>query len=148
MTENQVHLDDYLTDSHRVEYKDKAVRIDMADSNWSNAQFVRLVAIRKRFTKVDFSNSTFDSCYLTNCSFDSCNFTGVKFSSTNLHGAKFTGCNFDYATFERTIIDDVILTDNCPPYENQKMRFARTLRTNYQQIGDAAAATLLHGTFI
>jgi uncharacterized protein YjbI with pentapeptide repeats len=140
MTENRVHLDDYLTDSHRVEYKDKAVRIDVADSNWSNLQLVRLVAIRKRFKKVDFSNSTFDACYLPSCSFDSCNFTGVKFSSTNLHGAKFTGCNFDYATFARTIIDDVILTDNCPTYENQKMRFARSLRTNYQQIGDAAAA--------
>lgn len=129
-----------LTDSHRVEHKDKAVPQDVANSDWSNLQLIRLVAIRRRFTSVSFANTTFDSCYLRDCQFDSCNFTGAKFSSTNLHGAKFTGCTFDYATFERTIIDDDILTDNCPAYENQKMRFARTLRTNYQQIGDAAAA--------
>ncbi|WP_315716653.1 MULTISPECIES: pentapeptide repeat-containing protein [unclassified Bradyrhizobium] len=140
MTGNRDRLEEYLTNSHRVEYKDKAVRINVEDSDWSNLQLVRLVAIRKRFKKVDFSNSTFDSCYLPSCSFDSCNFTGVKFASTNLHGATFTGCIFDYATFERTIIDDAILTDNCPSYENQKMRFARSLRTNYQQLGDAAAA--------
>jgi hypothetical protein len=101
---------------------------------------VRLVAIGKRFTEVNFANSTFDACYLRNCQFDSCDFTGVRFSSTNLYGATFTGCIFDYATFEWTIIDDAVLADNCPAYENQKMRFARSLRTNYQQIGDAAAA--------
>lgn len=130
----------HLTDSHRVEYTDKAVRENVANSDWSNLQLARLVAIGKRFTKVDFSNSTFDACYLRNCRFDSCNFTGARFSSTNLHGANFVGCIFDYATFERTIVDDAILTDNCPSHENQKMRFARNLRTNYQQIGDAAAA--------
>ena len=129
-----------LTDSHRVEHKDKAVPKDVANSDWSNLQLIRLVGIGRRFTKVSFANTTFDSCYLRDCQFDSCNFTGSKFTSTNLHGARFTGCVFDYATFERTIIDDAILTDNCPAYENQKMRFARSLRTNYQQIGDAAAA--------
>lgn len=129
-----------LTDSHRIEHKDKAVPKDVENSDWSNLQLVRLVAIGKRFKKVSFANTTFDSCYLRDCQFDSCNFTGAKFTSTNLHGAKFTGCIFDYAAFERTIIDDAILTDNCPAYENQKMRFARSLRTNYQQIGDAAAA--------
>jgi uncharacterized protein YjbI with pentapeptide repeats len=134
------NISQLLTDSHRVEHKDKAVPQDVANSDWSNLQLIRLVAIKRRFTKVSFANTTFDSCYLRDCQFDSCNFTGTKFSSTNLHGAKFTGCTFDYATFERTIIDDAILTDNCPAYENQKMRFARSLRTNYQQIGDAAAA--------
>ena len=129
-----------LIDSHRVEHKDKAVSKDVANSDWSNLQLIRLVAIKRRFIKAKFANTTFDSCYLRDCQFDSCDFTGAKFSSTNLHGAKFTGCTFDYATFERTIIDDAILTDNCPAYENLKMRFARSLRTNYQQIGDAAAA--------
>ena len=137
---NSEDLSTVLVDSHRVEYKDKAVPEDIENSNWSNHQLVRLVAIGKRFTKVDFSNTTFKSCYLRNCEFDSCNFTGSRISSTNLHGAKFVGCKFDYATFERTFIDDSILTDNCPAFENQKMKFARSLRTNYQEIGDAAAA--------
>lgn len=139
---NEVNNDpaNLLVDSKRIEHKDKAVPADVNGANWSNLQFVRLVAIGKRFTKVKFANTTFDSCYLRDCLFDTCDFTGVRFSGTNLHGAKFTGCVFDYATFERTIIDDSILTDNCPPYENQKMRFARSLRTNYQQLGDAKAA--------
>ena len=140
MSNGGADLTKLLTDSNRVEYKDKAVRADVSGGDWSNLQLVRLVAIGKRFTKITFANSTFDNCYLRNCQFDSCNFTGTRFSSTNLHGAKFTGCHFDYATFERTIIDDAVLTDNCPAHENQKMRFARSLRTNYQQIGDAAAA--------
>jgi hypothetical protein len=140
MPERAADLSERLAESHRIEYKDKAVRCDIEEENWSNIQFVRLVAINKRFTKVDFANSTFDSCYLRNCQFDTCNFAGVRFSSTNLHGATFTGCMFEYATFERTLIDDAILKDNCPVHENQKMRFARSLRTNYQQLGDADAA--------
>ena len=133
-------LSQHLTDSRRIEFKDKAVRANVENGDWSNLQLTRLVAIERRFTKVKFANTTFDACYLRNCQFDRCNFTGVRFTSTNLHGAKFTGCIFDYATFERTIIDDHVLTDNCPAHENQKMRFARSLRTNYQQIGDATAA--------
>lgn len=137
---NRVDISEHLTDSHRIEHKDKAVRRDVANSDWSNTQLTRLVAIEKCFTKVRFSNATFDACYLRNCRFDSCDFTGARFTSTNLHGAKFTGCVFDYATFERTIIDNAVLTDNCPAHENQKMWFARSLRINYQQIGDVAAA--------
>ena len=126
-----------LRDSGREEIKDKAVPEDIGSSDWSNTQFVRLVAIGKRFTKVNFSSSTFDSCYLRNCQFDRCNFTGAHFVSTNMHGAKFRGCVFDYALFERTVIDDDVLTDNCPSHENLKMRFARSLRMNYQQMGNA-----------
>lgn len=137
---NPVDLSQYLTDSHRVEHKDLAVRSNVASSNWSNLQLIRIVAIRKQFKEVDFRYTTFDSCYLRDCQFDSCNFTGAKFSGTNLHGATFIGCIFDYATFERTLIDDSVLTDNCPAHENLKMRFARSLRTNYQQIGDSSAA--------
>src|SRR4051812_48697503 len=123
MIDGKDDLTGYLTESGRVEYKDKAVKCDVSASDWSNGQLVRLVAVRKRFKKVNFSNSTFDACYLRNCHFDSCDFTGARFSSSNLHGATFTSCIFDYATFERTIIDDAVLTDNCPDRENQKMRF-------------------------
>lgn len=140
MSKTDSDLSQHLTDSHRIEYKDKAIRANLADGDWSNLQLVRLVAINKRFTKVSFANATFDACYLRNCQFDSCDFTGTKFCSTNLHGAKFSGCIFDYATFERTTIDDQVLTDNCPAHENKKMRFARSLRTNYQQLGDTTAA--------
>jgi hypothetical protein len=58
---------------------------------------------------------------------------------TQLPGTKFSGCKFDYATFDKTLIDPHILDTECPAYENLKSRFARTLRTNFQQLGDAAA---------
>jgi hypothetical protein len=57
-----------------------------------------------------------------------------------LHGSKFSGCKFEYAIFERTDLEADILDTECPGYENQKARFARTLRTNFQQIGNAAGA--------
>jgi len=44
-----------------------------------------------------------------------------------------------YATFEKTFIDSSVLETECPGYENLKSRFARTLRTNFQQLGDAVS---------
>jgi hypothetical protein len=54
-----------------------------------------------------------------------------------LEGSAFSGCKFDYATFEKTGVDNDILSQACPGHENLKMRFARSLRMNYQQLGDA-----------
>lgn len=56
-----------------------------------------------------------------------------------MYQTSFAGCKFDYAIFERTIIDDDILDSEAPLEENLRMRFARSLRMNYQQIGDAKA---------
>lgn len=133
-------LSRWLTDSHRVEYKDQAIREDVNDSDWSNLQLTRAVAMKKRFKGVKFSNTTFDNCYFRDSYFENCDFTGAKFLSTNLHGSKFRNCKFDYATFERTLIDRSVLADNSPLHENLRMRFARSLRMNYQQIGDAPSA--------
>ncbi|HLO85491.1 MAG TPA: pentapeptide repeat-containing protein [Nostocaceae cyanobacterium] len=129
-----------LSESNRVHQVDKKFDDDVSDAKFVNHFFVRLVAKEKRFTKVDFKYSIFDTCYLRGCMFDSCNFTGCRFVGTNLHGAKFSGCKFDYSTFERTIVDDEVLDTECPGSENLKMKFARTLRMNYQQLGDAKSA--------
>lgn len=99
--------------------------------------FIRLIAKGKRFTKIDFKYSIFDTCYLRNCIFDSCDFTGCHFIGVNFYGASFTGCVFNYATFEKTIIDSEILNVGCPGWENLKLKFARTLRMNFQQLGDS-----------
>jgi len=113
---------------------------DIGESKYTNHVFTRLVAKDRRFTKVNFRYSFFESSYLRDCHFDSCDFTGCRFTNTNLSGSKFSGCKFEYATFEKTLIDPIILDTECPGFENLKLRFARTLRTNFQQIGDAAAA--------
>lgn len=129
-----------LTESKRKTETDKAFSQDQADQTYANHQFVRLVAISKTFKNVNFKNSTFDACYLRDSIFDSCDFTGCRFVGTNLHGSKFSGCTFDYAIFERTHVEPDLLDTECPSRENLKARFARTLRTNFQQLGYADAA--------
>ncbi len=126
-----------LSDSNRIHEVDKKFTADVSDGQFVNRLFVRLVAKGRRFTKVDFKYSIFDTCYLRNCTFDSCDFTGCRFLGTNMHGTAFVGCKFDYASFERTLIDNDVLDTGCPSPENLKLRFARSLRMNYQQLGDA-----------
>ena len=109
-------------------------------SKYAQTIFIRLNARKKlRFEKVSFKQCVFDGCYVNNCSFDSCDFTGCRFIGSNFHQSSFVECKFDYATFERTQIDDDILISEAPREENLRMRFARSLRMNYSQIGDAKA---------
>lgn len=129
-----------LNNSERTTEADKKFDADEANSRFANRLFLRLVAKDRSFSKVDFKYTIFESCYLRGCKFDSCDFTGCRFVGTNLHGSKFSGCKFDYAVFERTPVDPDIIDTECPGPENLKQRFARTLRMNYQQLGDAASA--------
>ena len=129
-----------LIDNNKIIHTDKKFDSDVSNERYSNHLFVRLVATKKRFINVDFKYSFFEACYLRDCQFDSCDFTGRRFIGTGLHGSSFSGCKFDYASFERTIIDNDILDSGCPGHENLKMRFARGLRMNYQQLGDAVSA--------
>lgn len=129
-----------IVSSNRKHHVDVTFNSDVINVACSNQLFVRLVAKGKRFENVDFKYTIFDTCYLRNCVFDSCDFTGCRFIGVNLAGVSFTGCKFDYATFERTIIANDILDSCCPGWENVKLKFARTLRVNFQQIGDSKSA--------
>ncbi|MBD2312971.1 pentapeptide repeat-containing protein [Desertifilum sp. FACHB-1129] len=129
-----------LSESNRVHQVDKKFDTDVSNEEFKNQLFIRLIALKKQFTKIDFSYSIFDTCYLRNCQFDTCDFTGCRFVGTNLSGAKFTNCEFMYATFEKTFIDKYILDQECPEEENLKLKFARSLRMNYQSLGDAESA--------
>jgi hypothetical protein len=129
-----------LRDSDRVRQEDKWFDADSNDESFDNRLFIRVAAKEKRFTKVSFKYTIFDSCYFRKCEFRSCDFTGCRFVATNFYGAKFSDCVFDYATFEKTSIADDILDNNCPGSENIKAKFAQTLRTNYQQLGEAKSA--------
>jgi hypothetical protein len=129
-----------FVDSNRIVQTDKKIDDDIANGQFVNQLFLRLVAKKRRFTNVNFQYTIFDNCYLRDCAFDSCNFTGARFSGTNMHGSSFSGCTFNYCTFDKTIIDNDILDSSCPAYENLKLKFARSLRTNYQQLGDAKSA--------
>ena len=107
--------------------------------NFAYTVFIRLNAKEITFKNVNFMHCIFDNCYLIHCVFDSCNFTGCKFLGSNFHQTAFRGCKFEFATFERSQLDNDILMSEAPRKENLRMRFARSLRMNYQQIGDAKA---------
>ena len=124
----------------RKRSEDERFDADEANTRYANYIFVRLVAKNKTLRQVDFRYCIFDSCYLRDCTFIACDFTGSRFLSSNLRGSTFSGCDFAYATFEKTIISDDIPERECPPRENQKANFARSLRVNYQQLGEAKSA--------
>ena len=123
----------------RTTWIDQAVSCDLTGVALRNHQFVRLVASKKRFTECDCCYSEFDSAYLRNCTFDSCKFIGCKFTKSNLRGSTFVGCVFDYVDFSQTQVESEILDSNCPGQENLQQKFARTLRVNFQQIGETIA---------
>ena len=128
-----------LKKGNREVVTDYYVANDVNGGRFPYRVFIRLNAKKVRFTKVSFQHCIFEGCYFNRCVFDSCDFTGCRFIGSNLHLSVFSGCKFDYSTFERSHVEDDILLSEAPREENLRMRFARSLRTNYQQIGDAKA---------
>lgn len=114
-------------------------KVENEPGDYAFKVYVRLNAKKQTFQKVSFQHCVFDACYFYNCFFDSCDFTGCRFIGCNLHQSAFSGCKFEYTNFERCQIDDDILGREAPREENLRMRFARSLRMNFQQIGDAKA---------
>lgn len=129
-----------LEDSGREKLTDKKIVDHLTSERFINKLFERLVAKGVRFKNIDFRYCIFDAAYLRNCNFEDCDFTGCRFINSSLIGSSFNGCKFDYATFEKTQIDNDILEVGCPGPENLKLKFARSLRLNYQQNGDAKSA--------
>ncbi len=126
--------------THTVKCEDHRFDANEANSSFTHHVFIRLSAKQKTFASVDFKYCIFDGCYLRGCRFIECDFTGCRFLSTNFHGSTFISCQFAYATFEKTMIADDILESQAPDFENQKERFARSLRINYQQLGESVSA--------
>ncbi len=116
-----------------------AKNIEDDPSNYNFKVFVRLNAKKTTFKNVSFKHCIFDGCYLNNCVFDTCDFTGCRFVGSNFHQTAFRGCDFRFASFDNSQIDDDILISEAPREENLKMHFARSLRMNYQRLGDAKA---------
>jgi len=122
-----------------VRCEDRRFNENESNHSYQHHLFIRLVAKDRSFTKVDFRYCIFDGCYLRSCKFLNCDFTGTRFLATNFHGSQFNGCQFEYTTFEKTQIAPDILETQAPTLENLKAKFARSLRVNYQQLGDAEA---------
>ncbi|MFG0149359.1 pentapeptide repeat-containing protein, partial [Legionella pneumophila] len=122
--------------------EDKFIANDISGEILDKRTFKKVSAKERTFTKVSFKYCIFDNVYFRKCKFDSCDFTGCKFINSNLNGSSFPGCNFQYCIFEKTLVDNDILYKSAPREENLKRDFARTLRTNYQQIGDSKSVNL------
>ncbi|HHB75668.1 MAG TPA: hypothetical protein ENK84_03880, partial [Desulfobulbus sp.] len=129
-----------LVSSNREHLVDQRFDTDVSNTEYINKLFLRIVAKGRKFENVNFKYTIFDTTYFRNCVFESCDFTGCKFIGANFYGAKFIGCKFDYATFERAIISNDVLDNCCPGWDNLKLKFARTLRVNFQQLGDSKSA--------
>ena len=125
--------------SNREHHIDILFDAGLSKEKFSNRLVIRGVAKDKKFTNVDFKYTIFDTCYFRLCTFEDCDFTGCRFLGSNLVRSTFQNCKFDYAVFERTQISSEILDTNCPGWENLKLKFARTLRTNFQSLGDSEA---------
>lgn len=129
-----------MSPSDREKLEDMIIDSNLSkDDNFHNKYFVRVGSKDKNFVGVDFSHSYFDNCYFRNIVFNSCNFNGCKFNNCNFHNSTFVDCNFDYAVFEKSQLDPIILQTSLPKFNNLRAKFARTLRTNYQGIGDSEA---------
>jgi len=128
-----------LKESRREHIVDKIIDGEINDGKFHNKLFIRVGSKGDKFVNVDFSHTYFDHCYFRNCIFESCNFNGCKILNSNFSGSTFISCNFDYTIFQNTFIDEEIL-DSCPGYDNLKLKFARSLRKNFQSIGDAETA--------
>ena len=138
--EREISKEKYLQKSIRQTHSDlwfKSTSINKA--NFSNTLFTRLVSSKKtKFVNVDFSYCIFDHAYIRACSFENCDFTGAKFINTNFQGTSFTSCDFKYAIFEKTLIDDDFIFSNLPKESNLRQKLLRSLRVNFQQLGDSA----------
>lgn len=73
-----------LIDSGKRTLKDKKFDGNGSELKFINYDFVRLVAVKKKFESCDFRYSVFDEGYLRNCHFEKCNFTGARFKNSNL----------------------------------------------------------------
>lgn len=127
--------------SNRKVATDFYVKEDVLDQpeEFKYMVFERLNAKGIKFKNVSFEHCVFNGCYFNNCVFDTCDFTGCRFIGSNFHQTAFRGCDFRYAIFERTQLDDDILISEAPREENLRMHFSRSLRMNYQQLGDSKA---------
>ncbi|MAT94974.1 MAG: hypothetical protein CME59_20585 [Halioglobus sp.] len=128
-----------LVDHTKPLIEDKEFVADVIEEDFSQKSFNRVFALKKVFTDVSFKQSEISNCYFRNCRFIRCDFTGANIARSNFRGAQYEECKFHYSTWEHTILDEEFL-DNCLPSEDSLARdLARSLRTNFSQIGNYQA---------
>lgn len=135
-------MSDYIEAIEKPKHTDVTITKDLSNECFEKSIFVRSSAIEKTFNNINFKYCIFDGAYFKKCKFHSCDFTGCKFINSNLRGSSFNNCDFKYSVFEKTIVDNDILYTSAPVEDNWKLEFARTLRINYQQLGDSKSVNM------
>jgi hypothetical protein len=128
-----------LIDHVKPLIEDKEVGAEVRDTNLSQHTLRRVYAVKKVFIDVSFKQAEISQCYFRNCRFIRCDFTGTNISRSNFRGSQYEECKFSYSTWEHTILDEEFL-DNCLPSEENLARdLVRSLRVNFNQIGNYSA---------
>ena len=127
----------YMESSGREKIEDQIFKEDtVVNEQFPYKLFIRIGAKKVKFVNTNFSHTYFDHCYFRDCIFESCDFTGCKFLNSNFTGSSFPNSKFEYSIFEKTFVDNDILETSSPKAENLRLKFARSLRTNYSALGD------------
>jgi hypothetical protein len=99
---------------------------------------------RWKFEKCSFKYARFDDVYFRDSVFVECDFTGSKFRECNFRGARFDRCVFKYASFRDTVLDVEAILRCLPSEPNLKRDLCRSLRMNFDAIGDSDASRQVH----
>lgn len=114
--------------------------LQVGGSTLRTCRFVRIGAKNARFESCSLTQCHFEDSYMRNAFFKDVDFTGSTFRNCNLEKASFQGCNLRYCTFQSTLLDrDEIIA--CLPVEpNLRRDLARSLRRNFENLGDKEGA--------
>ena len=128
-----------LIDHKKEKIEDKEFSKDVSDYDYSKKVFLRVFAVGKTFTKVNFSQTDISSCYFRNCRFTKCDFTGTVFKDSYMKGSTFPESILKYTTFSGSQLDETILDNSLPAEENLARDLVRNLRVNFTQVGNYKA---------
>jgi hypothetical protein len=109
---------------------------DMENVDLTSSVIKNLGAKDRKFDNVKFTYARIYDCYFRKAAFHDCDFTGAKIYDSNFKDATFHCCRFDYARFSNTIVSSDQMLNSLPGYENVQREFVRSLRKNFESIGD------------
>jgi len=106
------------------------------NEDFSGSQFIDFGAKSCKFRKCRFDHCTFLRAYFRNADFEDCSFIGSKFRDSTFRGAVFRdGAVFNYSTFRASIMPPAEMLRNQPSEPNLKLKYARSLRQNFSELG-------------
>lgn len=123
----------------KTEITDKDLQDVPKGTSFLQHRLFRVFAVEIKFEKVSFKQCDLTSCYFRRCTFEDCDFTGAIMRDCNFAKSVFTNCDFRYSHWEKTHVEQAVLDTGLPSEFNLARDFVRSLRVNYNQIGNQEA---------